>query len=161
MSDLALILVVEDTEDDVLLIRRAFEKGKVANPLQVVRTGEDAIAYLKGEERYANREEYPLPELVLLDLKLPGTDGFEVLKWIRRQPGLSAMRVVVLTSSTQTEDVNKAYQIGANSFLVKPADFEEFIAIAHALHGYWLWLSKAPNSSRPPEHVTLGRCVFS
>src|SRR6266404_2042107 len=143
MSDQALILVVEDTEDDVLLIRRAFQKDKVANPLQVVRTGEDAIEYLKGEGRFSNRSEYPLPELVLLDLKLPGTDGFEVLKWIRRQPGLSAMRVVVLTSSTQMDDVNKACKIGANSFLVKPVDFEQFVAIAHALHGYWLWLSKA------------------
>jgi len=161
MSDQALILVVEDSEDDVLLIRRAFQKGKVANPLQVVRTGDDAIAYLKGENRYADRAECPLPELVLLDLKLPGKDGFEVLKWIRRQPGLSAMRVVVLTSSSEMSDVNKAYQMGANSFLVKPVDFNQFVAIAHALSGYWLWLSKAPQISRPGEHPTIGRCVLS
>src|SRR5437879_6114874 len=120
MSEYALILIAEDREDDIFVIRRAFEKAHLLNPLQVVRDGEEAIAYLKGEGKFANRGEYPLPELLLLDLKMPRIDGFEVLRWIRQQPGLNALRVVVLTSSEDIRDVNQAYRLGANSFLVKP-----------------------------------------
>lgn len=149
MSDQALFLLVEDADTDAILIRRAFAKGNIINPLQVVTNGVDAISYLKGEGLYANRAEYPLPELVLLDLKLPGIDGFQVLRWIRQQPSLKALRVVVLTSSDRIQDVNLAYQLGANSFLVKPVDFERFVEISQALKGYWLWLSRAPEISRP------------
>ncbi len=118
------ILLVEDREDDVFLVRRAFEKAYLLNPLQVVRNGEEAVAYLKGEGTYANRAGYPLPSLILLDLKLPGMDGFDVLRWIRREPNFGSLPVIVLTSSEQIRDVNRAYQLGANSFLVKPTDFE-------------------------------------
>lgn len=149
MSDQALFLLVEDNDDHVILIRRAFAKSKVVNPLQVVRTGEDAIAYLQGTGRFSNRAEFPLPSVILLDLKLTGIDGFEVLRWIRQQPGLRAMRVVVLTSSSEIRDVNLAYQLGANSFLVKPVDFEDFVRVTQALQGYWLWIDKAPEISRP------------
>ncbi len=149
MSDQALFLLVEDTDDDVLLIRRAFVQANILNPLQVVRRGEEAIAYLKGEGLYSNRAEYPLPDLVLLDLKLPGIDGFQVLRWIRQQPELKALRVVVLTSSDEIRDVNEAYKAGANSFLVKPVDFERFVEISQALKGYWIWLSRAPEIERP------------
>src|SRR5436190_15241380 len=150
MPDHSLILLVEDREDDILLIRRAFIKGNVLNPLQVVRDGDEAIMYLAGEGRYANRSEFPLPDLVLLDLKMPRTDGFEVIRWIRQQPGFSTLRVVVLTSSQELKDVNLAYQLGANSFLVKPVDFERFIEMSQAIKGYWLWMSKAPESHRAP-----------
>jgi CheY-like chemotaxis protein len=150
MSDQSVILLVEDTEDDILLTRRAFAKGNLLNPLQVVRSGEEAIAYFKGEGQYANRAEFPLPDLVLLDLKMPGKDGFEVLRWIRQQPSMSVIRVVVLTSSDEIRDVNLAYQLGANSFLVKPVDFDDFVRLTRALNGYWLWLSKAPEAVRPP-----------
>jgi CheY-like chemotaxis protein len=149
MSDQALILLVEDSETDVLLTRRAFSKANLLNPLQVVSDGEEAIAYLKGEGKYANRAEYPLPELMLLDLKLPNRNGFEVLRWIRQQPEFRALRVVVLTSSDQIRDVNQAYQLGANSFLVKPVDFEHFVQVSQAVKGYWLWMSRAPEVSRP------------
>jgi CheY-like chemotaxis protein len=151
MSDQALFLLVEDNEDHVVLIRRAFTKSKVVNPLQVVRSGEEAIAYLEGTGRYSNRDEFPLPAVVLLDLKLMGMDGFEVLRWIRQQPGLRALRIVVLTSSTEIRDVNLAYQIGANSFLVKPVDFEDFVRVTQALKGYWLWTDKEPEISRRPK----------
>ncbi len=151
MSDQALFLLVEDSETDAILIRRAFVKGNIVNPLQVVTNGDQAFAYLKGEGPFANRVEYPLPELVLLDLKLPGIDGFQILRWIRQQPELKALRVVVLTSSDRIQDVNLAYQLGANSFLVKPVDFERFVEISQALKGYWLWLSKAPELQRAPQ----------
>src|SRR5579862_3808899 len=133
MSEQALFLLVEDNEDHVVLIRRAFAKSKVLNPLQVVRCGEDAMAYLEGTGRFCNRAEFPLPAVVLLDLKLTGLDGFDVLRWIRQQPGLRALRIVVLTSSNEIRDVNLAYQLGANSFLVKPVDFEDFVRVTQAL----------------------------
>ena len=149
MSDEAVVLLVEDNEDDVALVRRAFHKGKVINPLQVVRTGEAALDYLAGNGLYADRVEYPLPELVLLDLKLPGMNGFQVLRWVRQQPGLKALRVVVLTASEALADATHAYQLGANSFLLKPVDFQEFVNITNAIQGYWLWTSKSPELSRP------------
>ena len=150
MSEQAVILLVEDREDDVLLIRKAFDRASVNNPLYVVRTGEEAISYLEGVGAYANRAEYPLPDLLLLDLKLPGSDGFDVLRWVRQQPGLSALRVVVLTSSDHIRDVNQAYRLGANSFMVKPMDFQNYIELSKALQGYWLNLSKTPETFRPP-----------
>ena len=149
MSDQALVLLVEDNANDIALVRRALSKGKVVNPLQVVRSGEEALEYLIGTGRYANRVEYPLPELMLLDLKLPGIDGFQVLRWIRQQPGLKALRVVVLTASNALEDATIAYRVGANSFLVKPIDFDEFVNVTNAIQGYWLWTSKSPQVERP------------
>lgn len=150
MPDQAVILLAEDLEDDVLLIRRAFRKGGINNPLQVVRDGEEAISYLKGEGKYANRAEFPLPDLLLLDLKMPHKDGFEVLLWIREQPGLKSLRVVVLTSSEDLHEVNYAYELGANSFLVKPLEFENFVETSMFLKQYWLVMNKTPETSRAP-----------
>src|SRR5882762_9528893 len=144
MPDQAVILIAEDREDDVLLIRRAFRRAGILNPFQVVRDGDEAIGYLQGEGQYANRAEYPLPALMLLDLKMPRTDGFEVLKWVRQQPELAGLRVIVLTSSSDIRDINKAYELGANSFLVKPMDFQNFVEMTRFLQGHWLQTSKAP-----------------
>jgi len=149
MSEQALFLLVEDDENDIVLIRRSFIKANVLNPLHVVRTGEEAIEYLTGEGKYARRGEFPLPGLVLLDLKLGKMDGLEVLRWIRKQKGLSSIRVVILTASDDMRDVNEAYQAGANSFLIKPLDFERFVEVSQAISGYWLWLDKSPESARP------------
>jgi CheY-like chemotaxis protein len=150
MQERAVILLVEDSENDILITQRAFSKANLLNPVQVVRSGEEAIEYLKGEGRYANRAEYPLPDLMLLDLKMPGMSGFEVLHWVRNQPGLSLLRVIVLTTSDDIRDVNMAYHLGANSFIVKPVDFEHFVQTSKTLKGYWLWLSVAPEVSRVP-----------
>jgi len=149
MIESAVILLAEDDEDHILLVRRAFKKARLLNPLHVVRDGEEAIAYFKGTGRYAKRVEFPLPALLLLDLKMPKKNGFEVLEWIRQEPRLRNLRVIVLTSSEDMRDVNLAYQLGANSFLVKPADFEQFVTVIQALQGYWLWMSEAPEISRP------------
>jgi CheY-like chemotaxis protein len=149
VPDEAVILLVEDREDDIILIRKAFQEARLLNPLQIVRNGEEAIDYLNGTGRYRNRPEYPLPELILLDLKMPRIDGFEVLRWVRAQPTLKALRIVVLTSSDQIHDVTLAYQLGANSFLVKPLSFVDFVQTSKVLKGYWLWLSKGPEASRP------------
>jgi CheY-like chemotaxis protein len=143
------ILLAEDNEDHVALIQRAFRRGGLCNPLFVVRDGAKAIAYLKGEGQFANREEFPLPTLLLLDLKMPNKDGFEVLQWIRQQPSLRGLRVVVLTTSEEQRDINRAYQLGANSFLVKPINLEDFFRLTEAVKGYWLWVSETPESKRP------------
>src|SRR5215472_4175102 len=96
----------------------------------------------------SNRAEYPAPDLMLLDLNMPGISGFDVLIWVRKQPGLSLLRVIVLTTSDDVRDVNLAYQLGANSFIIKPVDFEHFVQTSRALKGYWLWMSEAPEVVR-------------
>jgi CheY-like chemotaxis protein len=147
MSNQSLFLLVEDNPDHAMLLQRAFRKAKVLNPLQVVGTGEEAVQYLSGEGKYGDRTKFPMPKVVLLDLKMPGMDGFAVLKWIRQQAALTTMRVVVLTTSDEARDIDLAYKLGANSFLVKPSDFERFVEVTQALSGYWLWLDRAPISS--------------
>src|SRR2546421_11518689 len=146
--DCEVILLAEDNENHVLLVRRAFEQAGLVNPLYVVSNGEESINYLKGEGKYANRAEYPLTCLLLLDLKMPRKNGFEVLEWLREQPNLSSMRVVVLTTSEELRDVNRAYRLGANSFLTKPVDFRDFVQLSSAIKGYWIWLSRVPQTER-------------
>src|SRR6202000_3440200 len=138
MAEHAVILLAEDGEDYVLLIQRAFAQAKIPNPVHIVWNGQEAISYLKGDGKYSNREEYPLPDLFLLDLKRPRMNGFEVIKWVREQPGLAALRVLVLTSSDQIRDVNEAYRLGANSFLVKPMDFQDFAQLSRLIQEFWL-----------------------
>ena len=145
--------MVEDREDDILLMRKAFAKASLKNPLQIVRDGEEAIAYLSGIGKYSNRAEYPLPILVLLDLKLPGMDGFEVLSWIRAQEGIRGLPVVVLTSSSQLADINRAYDLGANSFFVKEFDFQHFVDLIALLERYWIKTARAPQTSRSPSNL--------
>lgn len=153
MSEQSVFLLVEDSQDEILLTRRAFEKANILNPLHVVRSGEEAVLYLSGAGPYANRLEFPLPSVVLLDLALPGQDGFAVLKWIRSQPTLRSLRVIVLTGSQFSSDVGRATALGANSFLVKPVEFDRFVQTMQLLKSYWLWLDKAPNASRPGPRV--------
>src|ERR1700733_9481419 len=113
MLETQTILLVEDDPNDVLLIQRAFQKAGLHNTLRIARNGEEAIDYLGGEGVYNNRERHPAPFLVLLDLKMPGTDGFEVLEWARGQTGLKRLLMVVLTSSNLQTDVDRAYELGA------------------------------------------------
>ena len=154
MTDTAVILIVEDREDDILIMRKAFQKASLVNPIQIVRDGEEAVAYLGGEGKYANRAEYPLPALVLLDLKLPRMDGFEVLSWIRQQDGIQGLPVVVLTSSNELRDVNRAYSLGANSFFVKELDFQQAVDLSSLLRHYWLQKALKPESSRSARKPT-------
>ncbi len=135
MVEAASFLLVEDNTDHVLLFKRAFERAGIINPLQVLKNAHEAICYLEGVGRYKNRTEFPLPAIILLDLKLPGISGFDLLRFIREQPGLKSLRVVVMTSSESIRDVNLAYQLGANSFLVKPVDIETFTQLVRAIQG--------------------------
>ena len=136
MSDsttLPQILLVENNQHDILLILRAFQRAGVNCRIQAVTSGMDAVAYLQGTPPYGDREKYPLPALVLLDIKMPGMDGFEVLRWIRRQFEFFHLCVVMLTASDHISDANQAYHLGANSFLVKPLDFENAAELARSL----------------------------
>ena len=138
------VLLAEDDANDVLLIQRAFQKTNIANPLRVVRDGEEALAYLSGQEPYADRDRHPLPMLLLLDLKLPRKSGFEVLQWLRQQSSLKRLPVVVLTSSNQNPDINKAFDLGANSYLVKPGGLDSLLELVKNLDMYWLILNEKP-----------------
>src|SRR5579862_2650964 len=143
-------LLVENEENDIILMRRSFLKLKMLNVLHAVTSGEEARTYLKGEGRYSNRSEFSIPKAILLDLKLDGMDGFEVLHWIRQHPEFNGTRIVVLTSSNRMDDVSRAYQLGANSFLVKPADLSDILRIAQAVEGYWVWKSgEEPKQYQP------------
>jgi len=119
--------------------------------LKVARDGEQAINYLSGKGIYSNREQYPLPFLLLLDLKMPGTDGFEVLEWLRNEPQLKRLLVVVLTSSNLQSDVDRAYELGANSYLVKPVSFDEMVHLIQRFEAYWSEINRTPSSPAAPE----------
>ena len=140
------ILLVEDDFNDVILIQRAFRKANLAYPLQVVGNGQAALDYLVGVNDYANREHYPLPVLMLLDLKLPRKSGLEVLAWLRQQTVLKRLPVVVLTSSRENTDLKQAYDLGANSYLVKPVGFEALLEMVKILNLYWLILNQPPDA---------------
>jgi CheY-like chemotaxis protein len=135
------ILLAEDDNDDAFLMRRAFRKAHLLNPIVRVYDGEEAIAYLSGTERYSDRERFPLPFLLLLDLKMPKVDGLEVLRWLQTQPQFKEMLKVILTASTHQRDVTTAYELGANSYLSKPAGFDELIDLLKRLKSSWLMTS--------------------
>src|SRR5947209_5396717 len=143
------ILLVEDDPNDVLLLERSFEKAGLRNVLKIVLDGGQAIDYLSGRGIYADREQYPLPFLLLLDLKMPGTDGFEVLQWLRAEAELKRLLVVVLTSSNLQSDVDRAYELGANSYLVKPVGFDEMVHLVQRFEIYWTEINRTPSSSSP------------
>src|ERR1043166_8071106 len=132
------LLLVEDNEDDVFLMRRALKGAKVANPLFVAEDGQQAVDYLAGTGKYRDRTVYPLPAVVFLDLKLPLVSGHDVLAWIRRQSELESVIVIVLTSSNEPTDLNRCYSLGANSYLVKPPTPEQLEELAKAFRWYWL-----------------------
>jgi CheY-like chemotaxis protein len=146
MSDnIPTILHVEDDPNDVLLVGRAVRKTNLNLRLEVVHDGEQALEYLSGTGRYGNRSDHPLPSLVFLDLKLPRKSGFEVLSWIRSQDKLRRLRVVMLTSSRQDDDVNRAADLGANAFVVKSVDFSAFGATMLTLCHFWLEMAERPS----------------
>jgi CheY-like chemotaxis protein len=135
------ILLVEDNKDDVFLMERALQAARIANPVMVVETGQEATDYLAGAGKFADRERYPLPAVVFLDLKLPFVYGHELLAWIRRQKQFESLIVIVLTSSNEASDLSRCYSLGANSYLVKPPTAEQLEALAKAFK--WQWLEYA------------------
>ena len=142
------ILLVEDSEDNVFLVRHAMRKAGVTARLEVATSGEQAIKYLLGVNGYSDWHQFPLPSIVLLDLKMPGMSGFDVLKWIRQQPGLKALRVAMLTSSESPSEIKMAHDLGANIFLTKPVQLERLIEIMKTLNEHWLKQAQSPAVSR-------------
>jgi CheY-like chemotaxis protein len=143
------VLIAEDNEADVLTLTRAFKQLKIPARLRIVENGADVIAYLQGDGVFEDRARYPFPDLLLLDLKMPGTNGFDVLQWVRQQDDETArLCVIVLTTSDAITDINRAYILGANSFLTKPLEFAEFKQCIDATMRYWLSLNRAPGIPR-------------
>jgi len=144
------ILLVEDNPDDEALTLRAFRKSNILNPVVVARDGVEALDYLFGTGAHAGRDTAEQPQVVLLDLKLPRLDGLEVLQRLRADPRTRWLPVVILTTSSEDSDILSSYQLGANSYIRKPVDFEQFIEAARQLGLYWLVLNVPPPSSGTP-----------
>jgi CheY-like chemotaxis protein len=144
MGSNATILLVEDNEDDVFLMTRAFKNAGVELNMQVVVDGQEALDYLAGTGVYADRGLYPMPALIFLDIKLPQLSGLEVLRWLRENSAVRRTIVIVLTSSNHPEDVRQAYDLGANSYIVKPASYQQLVDFVKGFKAYWLAFNKPP-----------------
>lgn len=132
------VLLVEDNPDDVFFIERAFQSAQLAHPLHVLEDGEAAIEYLSGKGKYANRAAFPLPGLVLADLKLPRINGFELIEWMRHDLSCKLVPIVILSSSALSDDVNRAYALGANAYMVKPADHRALERLFRTIAEFWM-----------------------
>jgi len=143
-----LILLVEDDPSDILLMGHAITRAGLEHSVSVVRDGEEAIAYLAAHSADPPRDRAPLPILILLDLKLPKKSGFEVLEWLRRQPRVRHLPVVILTSSSEKADVERAYELGANSYILKPTGFSQLLETVRMLKHYWQELNASPSDRR-------------
>jgi CheY-like chemotaxis protein len=140
------ILLVEDDPNDYRLMQRAFDKAELTQHVVRVANGDDAVSYIAGEEQFSDRDENPLPALMLLDIKLPRRSGFEVLSFIRkRKDPICRLPIVMLSASRQSVDVNKAYELGANSYLTKPDTIAELHQIVASIKEYWLTLNEQPD----------------
>lgn len=131
------VLLVEDDLNDIFLVKRAFKMARIQNPLQVVTDGQEAINYLQGADKYADRDTFPLPKLMVMDIKMPRKTGFEVLEWVKQNPVLRRVPVVIVSSSDNPTDINHAYELGANAYMVKPMDYRAVEHLFHSITHYW------------------------
>lgn len=145
MNENRCVLLVEDDENDVVLIRRALQKGGIDAPMHVASDGDQAVEYFTGTGKYRDAAAYPLPAVVLLDLRLPKRSGLEVLEWLKSHECFALLPVVVFTNSTEDTDVRQAYALGANSYLKKPYTLAATTALLQAVSAYWL-----DHNARPP-----------
>ncbi len=149
MAETGVILQVEDSDADVFLLKYAFSRAGITNPVQVVTDGQQALDYLSGTGQYADRRRFPLPVLTLLDLQLPYVKGLEVLEWLRNQPSLDWLIVLILSSSLYKGDVQRAYKLGANGFLVKPSSPDVLTDMCKAIKYFWLGHNLPPVENSP------------
>jgi len=161
MLDQAPILLAEDDQNDVYLMRQAFAAAAILNPLIVVNNGREAVEYLGGKGTYAQREKYPLPALILLDLKMPWMDGFDVLKWLRRRPEFHSLPAVILTSSKLQSDMDQSRLMGVYDYRVKPHNLAGLVTLLEDIRKCWLGgktklLLKIPDTSGSPRHSDSG-----
>jgi CheY-like chemotaxis protein len=148
MTPAGAILLVEDNDDDVFLMKHALTSAGISNPIFVVETGQLAVDYLSGTGEYQERSRFPMPVIVFLDLKLPLMSGHEVLAWIRGQRQLETLLVVVLTSSDEPSDVRRSYSLGANSYLMKPLTARQLVDLSKAFN--WSWMERSGAVATPP-----------
>jgi CheY-like chemotaxis protein len=160
-NPMSTILLVEDEENDAFFFQRSMEKANIANPLQIATDGQQALDYLHGAGEFVDRDKFPFPSLVVLDLKLPRAHGFEVLAHIRQHPSLRKLIVVVLTSSVNEEDIAKAYELGANAYLVKPSDTGKLLDIIQSIKLFWLTHNHAPPIQIQPVQTLPAARVIS
>jgi len=131
------ILLAEDEDNDAMLLQRAFKKNNILNPIHWVKDGIQAISYLRGEGEYADRSRFPFPHIIILDLKMPRMGGLEFLEWMRDNPDYRVIPTIVMSSSQQDPDIQKAYFLGANTYLLKPSDLDTLVKMVKATHDYW------------------------
>jgi CheY-like chemotaxis protein len=141
------ILLVDDDENDVLLVKMAFQKNKILNPVHWAKDGLEAVAYLNGEGAYANRTLHPFPEVMILDLKMPRMNGLELLSWIREHPQYRVIPTIIMSASRLDTDIEKAYGLGANTYMIKPSSLDELAKMVKAAHEYWA-VSVKPKAQR-------------
>ena len=143
------ILLAEDDVNDALLVERALSRADIQNPVMVVRDGQEAIDYLKGKGPFADRKNFPLPTLALLDIKMPKKNGLEVLEWVRHNGGgLKLLPVIIMSSSSIQEDIDRAYQLGVNAYLVKPTAFNELVETLKTTTDFWKDFVAHPSKER-------------
>jgi CheY-like chemotaxis protein len=132
------VLLVEDDLNDIFLVKRAFRTAKIPNPLQVVTDGEEAMSYLKGEGKYADRVSHPLPKLIVMDIKMPRRSGFEVLDWVKGEARpFRRIPIIIVSSSDSAADINRAYELGANAYMIKPMDYKAVEHLFESITHYW------------------------
>jgi CheY-like chemotaxis protein len=132
------VLLVEDDDNDVILVKHTLKKARIQNPLQVVSDGEEAVEYLKGDGKYEDRDCWPLPELIVMDIKMPRLSGFDVLEWLKGNGGpLRRIPIVIVSSSDNPDDINRAYELGANAYMVKPMDSRGVEHLFQSITHYW------------------------
>ena len=131
------ILMVDDAEEDIFFVKRALDQSGVGQSFFAVKDGTEAIRYMRGDGEFANRLEFPFPNLILSDLKMPGMDGYEVLQWLRSHPDCAVIPAIIFTSSAITSDIQRAYELGANAYIVKPHDFDELVDLIQVTYRFW------------------------
>jgi len=148
MEKIETILLAEDNPDDIFLMRRALRRSNVSAGLQVVQNGEEAIDYLAGNGIYSNRAQYPKPSIVILDIKMPKTNGLEVLEWLSKHEDLRVIPTIVMSASEIADDVTASYRLGANTFFMKPSSFDDLVALLTTFETYWNTAKRPAKSSR-------------
>ena len=138
------ILVADDDANDIFLLQRAFREAEIHNPLHAVADGQEAIDYLSGAGKYSDRSQFPWPALVILDLKMPRKTGLEVLEWLRSERGLCCLPTIMHSTSAHPADVERAYRLGANAFVVKPSSLSDRADLARMIKGFWLTFNEPP-----------------
>jgi CheY-like chemotaxis protein len=132
------VLLVEDDLNDIFLVKRAFKMAQLPTPLQVVTDGVEAISYLQGDGKYADRDAFPLPQLIVMDIKMPRKTGFEVLAWVKgNELPIRRIPIVIVSSSNNPSDINRAYELGANAYMVKPVNFRAVEHLFSSITHYW------------------------